>query len=154
MLLVLVTVVGCGGDDEPAAKPGAAPKGSSTPSPTAAPTATPSSSLKTEQPALPPRIGELRTAVQAFSNAYFTGDVVASRALLSDRCKLRVGPGEWAATVKATGQRYGNPLRIESYDAQVSGDLARVTYTYADTRLDQSREPWVRGAGGWRNDDC
>ena len=103
---------------------------------------------------MPPRIGELRAAVRAYSNAYLTGDVVASRALLSERCKIRVGPGEWAAAVKAAGQKYGNALPLESYDAQVSGNLARVTYTFAVEELDQSREAWVHEGGAWHDDDC
>ena len=103
---------------------------------------------------MPPRIGELRAAVQTYSNAYLTGDIVGSRSLFSERCKIRVGPGEWAAAVKAAGQESGNALPIDSYDAQVSGDTALVTYTFTVAGMDQSRERWVHEGGRWHDDDC
>ena len=151
--LALVLLAGCGGGDKTQAKAVQEPQSSAAPSDASLPAASPSP-LKTEQPQIPPRIGELRAAVQAYSNAYLTGDVVGSRALLSERCKLRIGPGEWAAAVKAAGQRYGNAVPIESYDAQVSGDLARVTYSFSIAELDKSRESWVHEGGAWRDDDC
>lgn len=33
------------------------------------------------------------------------------------------------------------------------GDLARLTYTYAVSQINQSDEPWV-DENGWKNDDC
>jgi hypothetical protein len=45
-------------------------------------------------------------------------------------------------------------LPIVSYDAQVSGDHARVTYTYDVAALNQDAEPWVREEGFWKTDDC
>ena len=54
----------------------------------------------------------------------------------------------------AAGQMYGSALPITAYDAQISGDLARVTYTYAVPALDQSAEPWTSEDGAWKQDDC
>ena len=152
--LALVVLGGCGGGgDKTDAKAGKTPEPSSEATDASPPSASPSP-LKTEQPQVPPRIGELRAAVQSYSNAYLTGDVVGSRSLLSERCKIRVGPGEWAAAVKVAGQKYGNALPIDAYDAQVSGDVARVSYTFTVAALDQSRQRWVHEGGRWHDDGC
>jgi len=55
--------------------------------------------------------------------------------------------------VRVAGTTYG-PQRIETYSEHVADDLARVTYTYRLAKLDQTREPWVREAGQWKQDDC
>jgi hypothetical protein len=36
----------------------------------------------------------------------------------------------------------------------LSGDLARVTYTYSAPGIDQKKEPWLREGGKWLEDDC
>lgn len=43
---------------------------------------------------------------------------------------------------------------MKSFDAQVSGDLARVTYTYSVAGINQAGQSWVREDGSWRYDDC
>jgi hypothetical protein len=50
--------------------------------------------------------------------------------------------------------RYGTALPIKTYDANISGDLARVTYTYDVAEINQDSEPWVKESGAWHEDDC
>jgi hypothetical protein len=54
----------------------------------------------------------------------------------------------------AAKQVYGKALPIKSFDAQISSDLARATYTYDVPALNQTKEPWVREGGAWKEDDC
>ncbi len=99
--------------------------------------------------------GRLRKAVEAYSDAYLAGDADAGYALLSQRCQHRIGKAEFAAMTAMAADVYGGTaLPMTSYTAHRSGDLARVTYTYATSDLDQESEPWVREHGQWRQDDC
>ena len=96
------------------------------------------------------RIGakELRTAVQAYSAAFLTGRERAAWRALTPHCRTLIGRAPFAA-----GDLYGF-LPIRNYRAVISGGSARVTYTYAVRRLNQSREPWRVVNGAWRNNDC
>jgi hypothetical protein len=80
--------------------------------------------------------------------------VAESRALLSRRCKDRVASAEWQGIVTGAGQQYGTALPIKTYRAQISGDLARVTYAYDVAEINQDSEPWVREGRRWHEDDC
>lgn len=39
-------------------------------------------------------------------------------------------------------------------DAFLTGKLARATYTYSISAIDQESEPWVREGREWKQDDC
>lgn len=96
----------------------------------------------------------LRTAVQAYSDAYLTGRSSTAYALLSARCRKRMSNDAFSALTSAAKKTYGSALPLRSFDAEVSGDLARVTYTYDLKAIDQDAEPWVREDGQWKEDDC
>lgn len=49
---------------------------------------------------------------------------------------------------------YGARIPISSYEANISDDIALVTYTYDVPALNQTSEPWVREGDAWKNDDC
>ncbi|MEV4342941.1 nuclear transport factor 2 family protein [Actinoplanes sp. NPDC049596] len=98
--------------------------------------------------------GELRPAVQAYSDAFLTGDAKKAYGLLSERCRKRMSQSEFTQIVTAAGQMYGSALPLETYSAKVSGDLARVTYTYSIKAINQEAEPWTRESGEWHQDDC
>ncbi|SDT74256.1 nuclear transport factor 2 family protein [Actinoplanes derwentensis] len=97
---------------------------------------------------------ELKAAVQAYSDAFLTGDPKAAYELLSQRCRKRHSLAEFTSIVSAAEQMYGSALPIETFSAQVSGDLARVTYTYSVKAINQDSEPWAREQESWRQDDC
>jgi hypothetical protein len=97
---------------------------------------------------------ELRVAVQAYSDAFLTGQPVEGYALFSARCKERVSLSYFTGLVTGAKGAYGSALPFKSFDAEVSGDLARVTYTYDVPALDQTAEPWTYEDGQWRQDDC
>lgn len=96
----------------------------------------------------------LRKAVTSYSNAYLTGDADTAYAQLSARCVNRTTVTEFAELVSAAETAYGSALPLATYSANISGDLARVTYTYADATINQESEPWVKESGKWKQDDC
>lgn len=96
---------------------------------------------------------DLRQAVEAYSEAFLTGDADVGYVLYSQRCKHRVSKERFVLLTTMAAEIYG-PLPITSYAAEISGDFARVTYTFDVSELDQETEPWVRELGQWRQDDC
>lgn len=97
---------------------------------------------------------ELKQAVQAYSDAYLTGDADAAYALLSARCQKRMTKPEFTALVGRAKAQFGDALPFKSYDAELNGNQARVTYTYTVASINQEQEPWVLEDGAWREDDC
>lgn len=97
---------------------------------------------------------ELRVAVQGYSDGFLGGDPTVAYEYFSARCQEKVSLSYFTGIVTAAKMTYGNALPIASYDAKVSGDLARVTYTYDVVALNQDAEPWVREEGLWKTDDC
>ena len=97
---------------------------------------------------------ELKAAVQAYSDAFLTGKPLASYALLSQRCRARMSLSHWTGLITAAKAQYGTALPIKSFHADISGDLARATYTYDVAAINQDAEPWVKEAGHWKEDDC
>jgi len=92
-------------------------------------------------------------AVQAYSDGFLTGDV-DTYDMFSKRCKDRTNKNEFIGMLAAANDTYGSVLQFEAFKAKISGDLARVTYTYAVSAINQDSEPWVRESGAWRQDDC
>ena len=97
---------------------------------------------------------DLRVAVQTYSDGFLGGDPTLAYDYFSGRCKEKVSLSYFTGIVMAAKVTYGSVLPIMSYDAHVSGDLARVTYTFEVPALNQDAEPWVREAGLWKTDDC
>ena len=97
---------------------------------------------------------ELRVAVQGYSDGFLGGDPTVAYQYFSARCKEKVSLSYFTGIVTAAKMTYGNVLPIVSYGAQISGDLARVTYAYDVVALNQDAEPWVREEGLWKTDDC
>jgi hypothetical protein len=102
----------------------------------------------------PVKADELRGAVQGYSDGFLGSEPVEAYDYFSARCKEKVSLSYFTGIVIAAKSTYGSALPITSYDAQVDGDLARVTYTYEVPALNQEAEPWVREGGQWKTDDC
>jgi hypothetical protein len=101
-----------------------------------------------------PALAELKAAVQAYSDAFLTGDGKTAYGLLSQRCRKRTTQTQFSGIVDAAKDLYGSALPLKTFTATISGDLARVTYTYSIKAINQDREPWVREDGAWHEDDC
>lgn len=141
VLAVPLLLAACGGgEDEPKAEP--APSASEAIT-SAAPT--------TEAPAADPA-DEVRTAVEAYSTAYLTGDGATAYQLLSKKCQQSMPLSTFATMTEQAKDLYGE-VPIESFDARVKGERASVTYSYAVPSLTQTDESWVN-EGGWKNNDC
>lgn len=96
----------------------------------------------------------LESAVRAYSAAYFKPDPKAAAALLSDRCRSQISAAVYGAQLKAAAKNFGpQPIKTLKVD-QISGDLARVSYTYAVPGLNQADQPWTREHGKWHYDAC
>ena len=97
---------------------------------------------------------ELKASVQAYSDAYLGGDADGGWALLSRRCRERITRIQFDAAVSTASETYDQASVID-FDAHISGDLARVSYSFAKyPDLAQDSEPWVIEDGRWREDDC
>lgn len=138
LLLASLTLAGCSAtaDNPPAS---ANPK--------------PGASAATEKPADTGK-AELEAAVRAYSKAYFGQDVDAAYGALSKRCAAKVSRPMYEGAIKATVTTLGShDIKTLTVD-QISGDLARVTYTYDVPKLSQSGQPWAREGGAWKYDAC
>ncbi len=108
----------------------------------------------TVSPMPPVPSDELQQAVQGYSDAFLGAQPVEAYEYFSARCTDRVSLSYFTGIVIAAKDIHGEPLTITTYDAEVAGDLARVTYTYDVPALSQMREPWSRENGVWKLDDC
>jgi hypothetical protein len=117
----------------------------------------PGQNASTEQPSTPPADdskAKLEQAVRDYSAAYFATDTAKAYGMLSQRCAEEIPAAMYGPMVEATVKQYGvHDIKTLTVD-QVSGDLARVTYTYPVPALDQKQQPWAREDGQWRYDAC
>lgn len=147
MPLLALPLAACAGTadkpDPAASATSAAPSATASPSAAASPTAQ-----------APDGQEELRQAVVAYSDAFLDAKPTVAYDLFSARCKDRVTLSEFTGMLTAAKQMYGKAMPLKTFDAQVSGDLARVSYTYDVPALNQTKEPWVREDGKWKQDDC
>ncbi|MER6103608.1 hypothetical protein ABT115_15120 [Streptomyces sp. NPDC001832] len=95
------------------------------------------------------------TAVTTYTAAYFKGDATTAYEALSKRCKGKIGPDAYAGVVKQASTEYGTDHPATDVQADVSGDMARVTYKVKGLpKFDQEAQPWAREGGAWRYDAC
>lgn len=135
-------LAGCGGGDKSSDAEGGSTSGA-----TNTPAATSSAPAQGDGEAA------LQRAVRAYSTAYLAGDGPTAWGMFSARCQGRVSQDELSgAAVKAYTQ-YG-PQAIKTLTVDVQGNLARATYTYEDSAINQTGEPWVLQGGAWKMDDC
>ena len=137
---VAASLLSCSATQEPSASPA-----SLTPPPTA--------SVDSPQQATADT-GALEDSVRAYSDAYLGGNVDPAWDLLSERCQDRLSRPQFNGLVAGAEQLYGDAELQKIEVDELSGVLARVTYTFDDPRLDQMMEPWSFEAGSWRIDDC
>lgn len=96
----------------------------------------------------------LEAAVRAYSKAYFAGDATTGYAMLSKRCTTSVDKDIYAAAIATEAKAYGKQAIKTLTVEQLSGDLARVSYTYSVPLLNQKSQPWTRENGAWHYDAC
>jgi hypothetical protein len=96
----------------------------------------------------------LTAAVKAYSAAYFKPDPDAGYALLSKRCRAQIGSEAYRTALTQAVSTYGHQaVKAVTVDS-LSGDMARVSYTYSVPALNQQGQPWVREGNAWRYDAC
>jgi hypothetical protein len=136
LVLPVLVLAGCGGDDEPTPAPSSSAEASSgAPSP-------PSGASE----------ADLKQAVQDFSTAFTGGDADAAYALLSGRCRTVLPRSEFDTMTQQATELDGD-LDLSSIKARVDGARATVSYSYDVTDLTKADQPWV-DEGGWKNDEC
>ena len=153
--VALSVLAGCGGGGEAAAG-----------TPTGAPVQTEAAPVVVSAPAAPASTepapastpgdddAGLRDAVQGYSDAFLTAQPTTAYDYFSARCQEQVSLSYFTGILIAAKQAYGTALPIKSFEAEIAGDMARVTYTYDDAELNQAAEPWTRESGAWKQDDC
>lgn len=108
----------------------------------------------TSAPAADGSHAALEAAVRRYSVAYFAGDATTAYGMLSKRCTTAVDKDVYAAAITTEAKAYGKqPIKTVTVD-QLSGNLARVSYTYSVPLLNQKSQPWVREGGVWHWDSC
>lgn len=104
---------------------------------------------------------ELRSAVRTYSRAVLSGEG-ESWDMLSARCRGKVSKNEMNTASGLLSMAFEDEepsfAVIEDDNGKVLTDnlpdRVMVTYGYNQHALDQSREPWVRESGSWKNDEC
>jgi hypothetical protein len=97
---------------------------------------------------------EIEPAVRAYSEAYLSGNGDEAHARLTARCQERTDLAEFRSITAMAREQYGEAEMTDFAVVQQSDGLARVTYRYDQSTLDQDSEPWALEDGEWRNDDC
>jgi type IV pilus biogenesis protein CpaD/CtpE len=147
---VLLTLAGCSSSNDDAA-----PTSSGTPAPSA-----PATSSQPTQPApsTQPTTGDtaaLEQAVAEYTDAYFAGKASTAHHMLSERCRGKINELLYGTVVKQAAKNYGPDHPATGIKAEVSGDMARVSYKIKGLpKLDQAQQPWVREGGAWKYDAC
>ncbi|MDX6227475.1 MAG: hypothetical protein QOI76_865 [Frankiales bacterium] len=96
----------------------------------------------------------LESAVRAYSAAIVGGNGAMAFQLESERCQQIVDAGASAAQAAQAKANYpGATIKSLKVD-DVTGSKAHVTYTYADTVLDQTRKAWLNESGSWHWNAC
>lgn len=148
--LLLAALTGCSANDDDAA-PG------STASPSAPAPGTTTPPAETSDPTGEPTAdtGALEQAVKDYTSAYFGGEASTAHRMLSERCRDQINELVFGATVKAAAEEYGPDHPATDVQADVSGDMARVSYRVQGLpKFDQSQQPWAREGGAWKYDAC
>lgn len=140
--LVVLALTGCGagGEKDDPTKVSASSGTSSTPVASPSPTTADDSA-------------ELKQAVQAYSDGFLSGNAKTYE-MFSKRCQDRTNKNEFLGILMGAKSTYGSALPLETFDADISDDMARVTYTYSLAAINQAAEPWIREGGEWKQDDC
>ncbi|HWJ64868.1 MAG TPA: hypothetical protein VNS19_23040 [Acidimicrobiales bacterium] len=95
----------------------------------------------------------LEDAVRAYTDAFLGGEDEAAYALLSERCHGEMASADFKDIVDQAEATYGGET-ITTYDENVNGNTATVTYELTDPVLNQTNERWVLENGAWLNDEC
>ncbi|MFF9205131.1 hypothetical protein ACF1AE_25585 [Streptomyces sp. NPDC014986] len=137
--LLLAALTACSsGDDAPAASDSGTPVAEST-------TAVPKEH----------EADDLTAAVQVYTAAYFEGDADTAYGMLSERCRGKINELMYGATVEQTAKEYGPDHPATDVQADVSGELARVSYKVEGLpKFDQQAQPWTLEDGAWKYDAC
>jgi uncharacterized membrane protein YeiB len=98
---------------------------------------------------------KVKTSVEQYSTAIFSGDTTKAFGMMSDRCQERMGRHPmieaWTAIAK---ENKGSPIP-KSITVKLDNDrTATVAYTFEDERWNQENEVWSETDGVWVNDEC
>ncbi|GGS81898.1 hypothetical protein [Streptomyces griseoviridis] len=142
LLLAALTACSSGDDGSTDAAPPAASSSASTPA-------------AAESSAPPADDAELTKAVEDYTAAYFAGEASTAYGMLSERCQKKANELVFGATVDQAAKEYGPDHAATDVQAEVSGDMARVSYRVEGLpKFDQDAQPWTLEGGAWKYDAC
>lgn len=140
-LLLALTACSSGSDDP--ADPAPSSPTATVEQPSTTPTNTPAADA-----------ASLERNVSMYTSLYF-GGTDAGYAFLSKRCKGKISAEAYAAVVKQAAADYGPDHAATDVKAEVSGELARVSYKVKGLpKFDQQAQPWALEGDAWKYDAC
>jgi hypothetical protein len=92
--------------------------------------------------------GGLKAAVQAYSDAFLTGDGKTAYGLLSQQCRKRTTLAEFSSMLDTAKQLYGSALPIETFSASISGDPGSPTRTRSKPSTRTTNPGYAKTATG------
>lgn len=92
--------------------------------------------------------------MRAYSDVFLAGNADEAHALFTAGCQERTHLKDFRPVVEMAAEQYRSAEMISLKVDQQSDGLARVTYRYDQSSIDQVSEPWALEDGRWRNDDC
>ena len=93
-------------------------------------------------------------AVRAYSTAVVSGDGAAGYKLVSARCQKTIDAGAFSAQAAQAKANYPGATITSLKVDDVSATTAHVTYTYANSILNESKQPWLKENGAWHWNAC
>jgi hypothetical protein len=151
--LLLAALTGCSSTDDdgtPAPSTTASPSAPQEPSSGASTTPPPATSGAPGDPT-----DDLEQAVKDYTAAYFAGEASTAHRMLSERCRDQINELMFGASVKQAAEEYGPDHPATDVQAEVSGELARVSYKVEGLpKFDQSQQPWTLEGDAWKYDAC
>lgn len=145
---LLLTATACSSDDDPSSSAPSTPAPATTSAPASSAPAEPSGGTGDGANAV-------ESAVQDYTRAYFAGEASTAHGMLSERCRKEINPLLFGETVRQASKEHGPDHPATDVQAEVSGDMARVSYRVEGLpKFDQDGQPWAREGGAWKYDAC
>lgn len=154
--LLLAALAGCSSSDDDAAPAPSTTASPSAPQEPSQDSGTTPPAATSGAPAEPTAdTAALEQAVRDYTAAYFAGEASTAHRMLSERCRKDINELLFGASVKQAAEEYGPDHPATDVQAEVSGDLARVSYKVQGLpKFDQSQQPWTLEGGAWKYDAC
>lgn len=101
----------------------------------------------------PEALDELEAAVREYTEDFSVDEYDDAYSMWSARCQELVARDDIVGQLELQSDVYGT-YEVTSFDADVDGSSAAVSYSISERELSQSEQAWVLEDGAWRYDAC